>query len=272
MLQQRLLTALVLVLIVASALVWLPPMGFALFVALILLLGAWEWTGLLKYRTPQRLAYLVLCAALMTGLHNAGEVAVIPLMLASALWWLVAFNLVLRYPEGGHWWRKRPVTLLIGLIVLIPGFSALTALRLQEHHISAIVGFIVLVAAADSFAYFTGRAFGRRRLAPSVSPNKSWEGVIGGMAGCLTLALIGLWYVKGGAVEGGHWLLAAVGSLLLASFSVVGDLFESMLKRHCQVKDSGKILPGHGGVLDRLDSLTAALPVYVVLLQALGIN
>jgi phosphatidate cytidylyltransferase len=270
MLRQRLLTAFVIIVVVVSAILWLPADGFSLFIAAVILLGAWEWGGLFKLRTSQRLAYCGITAALIAALATANA-AVMPLMVISAVWWLVAFNLVLRYPSGGTWWQARPVALVIGLIVLVPGFAALRALRGQDDYVAAISLFIVLVAAADSFAYFTGRAFGKRRLAPFVSPNKSWEGVFGGMAGCMTLGLI-VWWLSGERVFSlADWLTAGVGCLLLAAFSVVGDLFESMAKRHCQVKDSGTLLPGHGGVLDRLDSLTAALPVYVLILQALRI-
>jgi len=271
MLRQRLLTAAVLVAIVAAAVLYLPPAGFALFVALIILIGAWEWSTLLKLTRPARVAYLAVMAALMAALQSTSIDLLLPLMLVSALWWLVAFSLVLRYPDGGTWWQRRAVALGIGLLVLVPGFVALNALREMERYPLVIAGFIVLVAAADSFAYFTGRAFGRRRLAPRVSPNKSWEGVYGGMAGCVALGLVVLnWLVPPGEAGLSYWPTAVVGLVLLAAFSVVGDLFESMFKRHCQVKDSGNLLPGHGGVLDRLDSLTAALPIYVLILNTLG--
>jgi phosphatidate cytidylyltransferase len=270
-LRQRLVTAFVLLVIVTSAVLFLPQSGFLLFVALVILLGAWEWSTMLKLSKTQRGAYLALCAALMSALQLGGGAVVVPLMLLSALWWIVAFTLVLRYPKAGLWWQPTPQALLVGLVVLVPGFAALSELRALEHYGRAIAGFIVLVGAADSFAYFTGRALGRHRLAPLVSPNKTWEGVMGGMVGCVALGLGGLWWLSAERdFSAGEWLVAALGFLLLATFSVVGDLFESMFKRHCQVKDSGKLLPGHGGILDRLDSLTAALPVYVLVLQALG--
>jgi phosphatidate cytidylyltransferase len=270
-LRQRLITAFVLLVVVTSAIVFLPQPGFLLFIAIVILIGAWEWGTMLKLSKTQLGAYLALCAALMSALQLGGNAVVAPLMLVSALWWVWAFTLVLRYPNAGLWWQPRPQALLVGLILLVPGFAALSELRGLENYGRAIAGFIILVAAADSFAYFTGRAFGRTRLAPLVSPNKTWEGVLGGMTGCLVLGLAGMWWLASERdFSAGDWLLAAFGTLLLAAFSVVGDLFESMLKRHCQVKDSGKLLPGHGGVLDRLDSLTAALPVYVLILQALG--
>jgi phosphatidate cytidylyltransferase len=192
-------------------------------------------------------------------------------MLVSALWWAWAFTLVLRYPAAGHWWQAPPRALIVGLIVLVPGFAALNELRALPHYGRLIAGFIALVVAADSLAYFTGRALGRHRLAPLVSPNKTWEGVLGGALGCLVLGMLLMaWQSVEHDFDPRAWLVAALGCLVLAAFSVVGDLFESMFKRHCQVKDSSKLLPGHGGALDRLDSLTAALPIYVLILRALG--
>jgi phosphatidate cytidylyltransferase len=271
MLKQRILTALVLALLIVSALLWLPPGGFLLFIAAILLIGFWEWATMLKLSPIQRALYLALSAALLALVQLGGAGLYRPILLLSVLWWLCAFTLVLRYPRAGRWWQPLPLALALGWVVLIPGFVALGELRLREHYMAAIVSCIVLVAAADSFAYFTGRALGRHRLAPNVSPGKTWEGVFGGMTGCVLLGLVGLYFFSETALGAGGWLLGALGFVLLAVFSVVGDLFESMLKRHCQVKDSGKILPGHGGVLDRLDSLSAALPLYVLLLQALDI-
>ncbi|MDR0781376.1 MAG: phosphatidate cytidylyltransferase [Pseudomonadales bacterium] len=272
MLRQRLITAAVLLVIVTSAVLWLPPRGFRWFVALVILLGAWEWGAMLKLSMTQRGAYLALCAALMSALRLGGSAVVLPLMWVSVLWWLWAFTLVLRYPRAGLWWQPVPLALLAGLIVLVPGFAALSELRTLEHYGWAIAAFITLVAAADSFAYFTGRALGRRALAPLISPNKTWEGVLGGMTGCVVLGGAGLWWLSlERALSVNACLLALLGCLTLAAFSVVGDLFESMFKRYCQVKDSGSLLPGHGGILDRLDSITAAAPLYVLVLHGLGL-
>ena len=125
---------------------------------------------------------------------------------------------------------------------------------------------------SDTCAYLAGRAWGRRKLAPSISPGKTWEGVAGGAIGCVIYAII--WAVLEPdlrvRVQGGIWLLLLAGTLLLCALGIVGDLFESALKRQAGAKDSGRLLPGHGGVLDRIDSATAALPVALLLMQAIG--
>ncbi|HWK55410.1 MAG TPA: CDP-archaeol synthase [Hyphomicrobiales bacterium] len=272
MLKQRVITALVLAVIVIGAIALLPRNGFALFVAVVIGIGAWEWSGMMRLAPWQRVAHLLLFCCLMLALLVAGTPMVLPLMLLSALWWLVAFALVLRYPASEPLWQPRAILLLLSAVVLLPGVVALDFLRVQDPHAYYILAFIVLVAAADIGAYFTGRRLGSRRLAPLVSPNKTWEGVIGGMVGTVVAGLLMLAALPGHLELGLHqWVLGVLGALLLAAFSVVGDLFESMLKRHCQVKDSSNLLPGHGGILDRLDSLTAALPVYVLTLSALGL-
>ena len=160
----------------------------------------------------------------------------------------------------------------MGLLVLLPVMSALLAIRSLPGYIYYVLVFIALVAAADIGAYFSGRAFGNFKLAPLVSPNKTWEGFVGGLICSVVVAMVAL-----GQLPRLHdiapikLLVAITGCAVLAIFSVVGDLFESMLKRHCDAKDSSRLLPGHGGVLDRLDSITAALPVYVLILYSLEV-
>ena len=160
-----------------------------------------------------------------------------------------------------------PSKVLIGLLILLPAWQGLVLLKQWPLGNYLIVAVMVLVWGADIGAYFSGRAFGKRKLAPQVSPGKSWEGVLGGLLTCLLIALaVGL---------SRHWgvvelVLALAGTLLLVMVSVVGDLTESMFKREAGIKDSSNLLPGHGGILDRIDSLTAAIPLFAVLLWAIG--
>jgi phosphatidate cytidylyltransferase len=271
MLKQRVITAIILVAVVLSAIVYFPSSWFHVFVALFIALGAMEWSVLAGLPGMiWRAGYGVACLALMFVLAHVelalGEI----LLTVSAAWWVIAFVLVCLYPKAAGLWHRSVVLLPLGLVVLMPGFIALSRLRGLEDHVFYILLLIALIAAADSGAYFAGRAFGKHKLAPRVSPNKTWEGFVGGqLAVCIVLWIALL--LRGVEVSTGQAVLITLGAIALAAASVVGDLFESMLKRQAGVKDSGALLPGHGGVLDRIDSLTAALPVYSVLLLQAGI-
>lgn len=271
MFKQRLITGLLLVALVFGAILYFPPAWFQAFIALCITLGAWEWGALAGIRgAAGRAAFAGLCLLLMFAtLHLAPDLRRL-LFYSAALWWLAAFVLVVRYPQGAAAWHRSAVLLPLGLVVLLPGWLALVALREKPDYVFYIVLLIGLIVAADSGAYFAGRAFGKRKLAVRVSPNKTWEGFAGGqVAACVVLWVTLL--ARGVELSAGQWLLATLGTILIAAASVVGDLFESMLKRQAGVKDSGAFLPGHGGALDRLDSLSAALPVYGALLTLAGI-
>lgn len=267
MLKQRVVTAIILVALVLAAILAFPPLWFRGFVAVFILLGAWEWSALAGLRSaPARTAFTLLCLVLMFAAPEDNSL----LFQLAALWWLGALVLVCLYPQGAAAWHRPLVLLPLGLVVLLPGYAALVQLRGNADHVFLILLLIALIAAADSGAYFAGRAFGKRKLALRVSPNKTWEGFLGGqLAVCAVLWATLL--VRGVELNLMQALLVTVGAVLLAAASVVGDLFESMLKRQAGVKDSGALLPGHGGVLDRIDSLTAALPVYAVLLTQAGV-
>ncbi len=271
MLKQRVITAVILVAVVLGVIVWLPAVWFEALAVLCILLGAWEWTrlaGLIRANT--RWLYVVLCSGLSGLLMGVTREWLPALLWLSALWWLVAFLLVCRYPRDAQTWHKPAVLLPLGFLVLLPGVVAVHQLGKLEQREFFILLLIALVAAADSGAYFAGRAFGKHKLSPHVSPNKTWEGFAGGqVAVCVVLWLVLL--TRGVELTLAQGLLATLGVVLLGSASVVGDLLESMLKRQAGVKDSGTLLPGHGGVLDRIDSLTAALPIYTLLLLQAGV-
>ena len=257
----RLLTAVALLAAFFAALWCLDRRGFSLVAALVVAAGGYEWAALRKYEGARAAAFGVLCALLALSLLQVP--AAIPwICAAAAAFWMLAVP----------WWLRRPAGLpeagsaLLGLIVLVP--AALAMASLSRERLLMALG---LVWIADTAAYLAGRAFGRHKLAPGISPGKTWEGVAGAVLAVAAYAIICAVFddALAARVKGAAWLpfLAAAG--LLCAVSVVGDLFESAVKRRAGVKDSGRLLPGHGGVLDRIDSATAVLPL-AYLLFALG--
>lgn len=266
MLKQRLLTAAILVPLVVWGILRLPTEYLAMVLALFILQGAWEWTAFMKMSSViKRGLYVLVVAAGLAGSwlmlrDGASNWMAIPVL--SLFWWLLAIALVLQFPNAASRWSSSVAQCVIGLIVLVPTWLAVVALHESGEQGPLLVMYLLsLIWVADSGAYFSGRAWGKRKLAPSVSPGKSWEGVGGG-------AVLSLAYAVGAAqvleLPGNQWPLFVVLSLVTVLFSVLGDLTESMFKRHAGMKDSGTLLPGHGGVLDRIDSVTAAAPVFVV--------
>ena len=263
MLKQRIITALILLPIALCGFFLLDGANFALFIGLVVTLGAWEWARLAGLMAQGlRIAYAAVVAGLLMLLHLMPDLA--PWVLgASVLWWVLATWLVLTYPGTSELWASAACRLLIGLLVLLPAWQGLVLLKHWSMGNWLILAVMVLVWGADIGAYFSGRAFGKRKLAPQVSPGKSWEGVYGGLALSLVItAIVGL--VRDWTVA--ELLKGLIGAALIVFISVVGDLTESMFKRQSGIKDSSNLLPGHGGVLDRIDSLTAAIPIFAVLL------
>ncbi len=270
MLRQRVITALILVLLTAAAIVYLPSLPFTVFISILTLLAAWEWTalaGLEKHTT--RLVSLLLAGALFMLLYPWAGIWLSWLTGLALLWWCLMLWLVCRYPRFAANWQRPLLLLPAGFCILFPLWFTILHLRDGENFIFHIFLLIGLVAAADIGAYFSGRKYGRHKLAAAVSPNKTWEGVFGGL---LAVILLGLpaWilFMPEEPQASGYLLLTGL-LVLLAACSVIGDLTESMIKRSRNVKDSGRLLPGHGGVLDRIDGLTAAAPVYLLMLQLL---
>ena len=263
MLKQRIITALILLPIALCGFFLLEGSGFALFIGLVVMLGAWEWARLAGFSDQlQRIAYAAIVALLLFLMYILPDIA--PWVLGAAvLWWATATFLVLTYPRTSGQWSSVACKLVIGLLILLPAWQGLVEIKRFPNGNELILAVMVLVWGADIGAYFSGRAFGKRKLAPAVSPGKSWEGVYGGLAFTLLIALVvGVlrdWSVK-------QIFLALLGTAVVVFISVVGDLTESMFKRQAGIKDSSNLLPGHGGVLDRIDSLTAALPIFAVLL------
>ena len=267
MLKQRVMTALVLLPVALGGFFLLDGAAFALFIAMVIGLGAWEWARLAGFAGQlQRVAYAAVVGLLLLGLYHLPRL--VPWVLALGIfWWGLATLLVLNYPASSRYWAGAPARLSIGLLILLPAWQGLVLFKQWPLANGLILAVMVLVWAADIGAYFAGKAFGKRKLAPRVSPGKSWEGLLGGLLASLLLTLlVGLYRGWGG----GALLLALVGATLVVLISVVGDLTESMFKRQSGIKDSSNLLPGHGGVLDRIDSLTAAVPVFAGLLWLAG--
>ncbi len=187
----------------------------------------------------------------------------------AGLWWCFALLWVRSFPASADLWRHPLMRLLMGALVLLPSWFAAVFLLHIEAHGAALVVMVMIVAAADIGAYFTGRAFGRHALAPSVSPAKTWEGFWGGVA-CVGMLAAIIWYLLPARLDHLSLLAALCVALATAFASVLGDLTVSMVKRVSGVKDSSSMLPGHGGLLDRLDSLCAAAPTYALGLLLVG--
>ena len=267
MLKQRIITAAILLPIALIGFFVLEGLAFALFIGAVVVLGSWEWARLAGYEAqPVGVLYATAVALLLWGLYLVPSLASW-LLSISVIWWLAATALVVTYPSSQRHWGGPAGSLLIGLLILLPAWQGLVLLKQWPQGNWLIVAVMVLVWAADIGAYAAGKAFGRRKLAPLVSPGKSWEGMIGGLFTSLLITLLVGLYQSWTTRE---LVLALLGAALVVVISVVGDLTESMFKRSSGIKDSSQLLPGHGGVMDRIDSLTAAVPVFTVLLWLAG--
>ncbi len=264
MLRQRVITALILLALFLSALFVLPAMGWVALVTIMVMQGASEWTRLAKLSSKVASGYWWLTLAMMTGLvwfdtgHTFTQHATTHLLIyaVSALLWLVVAPAWLKF----GWQVRQPLLMMLtGWALLIP--TGLAMMDLRSANPWWLLGLMGLVWVADIAAYFTGRKFGRTKLAPSISPGKTREGVIGALLGAALYVPLAIWFsgmdVATYRMLPGLTLIAWV----WVALAVLGDLFESAIKRQAGVKDSGTLLPGHGGLLDRIDALTSTLPL-----------
>ncbi len=265
-LRKRIVTAVVLAVALLAVLLWLPAWATVAVATLLVLAGAWEWSAFarLAAQPALRAAYVLLIALLLYGAFRfSASVQGRDLLLAVAvLWWLAALLWIALAPQRVTVWAAAAA----GVLSLVPSWLALVRLRLVVPHGAQWTLFLLLLIwVADIGAFFCGRRFGRLRLAPEVSPGKTWEGVLGGTAVSALVAVAGSVWFRIPLVVFLPLCLAAVG------FSIVGDLTESLLKRFAGIKDSGHVFPGHGGVMDRIDSLTGAAPVLLLGLTLMGV-
>jgi phosphatidate cytidylyltransferase len=239
-------------------------------------IGAWEWASLAGWSEPSsRVLYCLVIGAclwltytlLRLPWNAAGLFGVSALLLS---WWGLCGYWLFDYQRRGLGIpRSRPLLTMAGLLVVVPAWAAIVRLHgAIDARGYLVVLLLLLVWSADTGAFFVGRRYGRHRLADRVSPGKTWEGVIGGLLAGASVALLCSAPLALGANER---LLFVFVCLVTVLFSVLGDLFESLVKRQAGVKDSGRLLPGHGGLLDRIDSLTAAAPVFALGMVVVGV-
>jgi len=264
-LRKRIITALVLGAAFLAIVLFLPSWATVILLTVLVLAGGWEWSAFLRLPgVVSRAAYVALLAVMMPVIWHItatsqGESLV---LMGAVVWWIVALGWITFAPHSVTRWSAA----LAGLLALVPAWLALVRLRFDlPRGAEWMIFTLVLVFAADTGAYFAGHRFGRTRLAPEVSPGKTWEGVFGGAAASGLVAIVGSqWFHVA-------WQSFVPLCLAAVAFSIVGDLTESLLKRFAGVKDSGTLFPGHGGVMDRIDSVTGAAPVLLLGLTVLGV-
>lgn len=287
MLKQRIITALILAPAAIWAIFYLSLINFAAVMLVVMAIGAWEWGPLMGFANKRRrLAFVAITSILITILWHflpleqlwhapklLLEQANIVLWLAVA-WWLLSAGLTFLYPRYSAFWSShRSVRGIFGCLTLVPTWLAFMVLRSSDYQVDSYHGaqllmfLLLMVWSADVGAYFVGKSIGKRKLLPNVSPGKTLEGFLGGVIfACVMVAVAG--YIIDWSIA--QYRVVIPVTILITTISVLGDLNESMFKRQAGVKDSGTILPGHGGVLDRIDSLTATAPIYALCYVYLG--
>ncbi len=277
MLRQRVITALIMAGLFLAAILFLPLNGLAAIFGLLVLAGGWEWSRMAGWSSAlTRGLYVLVLGASMGALYwycqlgaEPAKEQVQPFLGLACLWWSFALLWVKSYPMSAVIWRTVFMRSLMGVLILAPAWLAAVFLLTFPRGGLLVVVMVIVVAAADIGAYFSGKTWGKHKLAEKVSPAKTWEGFWGGMAVCILLSLA-LWSLL--PERASHIGLASVIAVTLSTAlaSVVGDLSVSMVKRESGVKDSGTMLPGHGGMLDRLDSICGAAPVFALGLLLAG--
>lgn len=266
MLRDRILTAFAIIALLLAVLFLMPPWATVIVLSATVLVGAWEWSAFIRGADRrQRLAFVAVVALLLPLVYwtafDSRSLELV-LLLVAAAFWIIAFFWITRGPVQ----ISNAYTIVAGICSLVPLWLALAIMRFEfAAGAQWIVFTLVLVGFADTGAFFAGRRFGRLKLAPRVSPGKTWEGVIGAIVAGTVIALLGAaWF-------GIPVLPFILLCLIVIAFSVVGDLSESLFKRHAGLKDSGSLLRGHGGVLDRLDSVCAGAPLLLLGLRITGL-
>ncbi|MDG2289407.1 MAG: phosphatidate cytidylyltransferase [Woeseiaceae bacterium] len=260
MLKPRIITAIISLVILLAVLFVVPAMVAKIIISIVLLVGAWEWSGFLSFKSNNtRYGYVFVIAALMAFTVSVLDGYSSQVLQVACVWWSVAFIWTFFFPTA------IPIIFrwICGALVLVPLFVALLELYALSPQFLLLA--LIIVWAADMGAYFAGKYFGRVKLAPSISPAKTWEGVLGGLAMVVPIAFVWAHYTD-------HKILVILPfCLAIGTLSVVGDLTVSMFKRTAGLKDSGTLLPGHGGILDRVDSIAAAAPFFALGIIWLGL-
>lgn len=287
MLKQRILTALVLAPSAIVAIFHLPLPYFSLLLLAVMAIGAWEWGPLMGFENKRRrLAFVMTNVAIIAALwfyfplnslwldKNTLAQPIEYILWLAVAWWLLSAVLTFAYPRCSKFWSShRSVRGIFGWLTLVPTWLAFMVLRSNEYQVEQyhgaqlLMALFILVWSADVGAYFVGKSIGKHKLMPNVSPGKTMEGFLGGVVFAAILAAIS-GYLLGW--NGQQFATALVVTVIITTISVLGDLNESMFKRQAGVKDSGNILPGHGGILDRIDSLTATAPIFALCYASFG--
>jgi phosphatidate cytidylyltransferase len=265
MLKTRIITALALLVALFCAIFCLSFSWFFFLTTLLTLFAAWEFSSFLKLPfSGGRVLFVIIvaCAMLFVWLSAFNLVSLLIILIATFLWWCVAALLIFNYPASSKLWGSSMIAkMLMGIFILVPSWLAINLLREAVNGKLILLFVFIIVCTMDTGAFFAGRAWGRKLLSPNVSPKKTLEGLYGGI---LLTFLVTFGYSIFLQIPLEQWVAVILLSLITALFAVIGDLVESMLKRQAGVKDSGHYLPGHGGFLDRLDSLFAAAPIFLL--------
>jgi phosphatidate cytidylyltransferase len=260
MLKPRVYTALVLLPLIIASIFFLPPIFFFILATLVILGAGWEWTKLAEIsQLYKKIIYVaLLCLILMMTIF----LPIDWIVLIGILWWLTALILLLFYPKGTSWWGKSTVIRgVMGYLVL--ALCWISLIILQGYSPALLLFALALIWSVDIAAYVGGKTLGKHKLAVFISPGKTYEGFIAGLIAALLIGLIGFGLFDVPVSK--WWLFLFICLFGGGVLTVLGDLFESMLKRQSHLKDSGQLLPGHGGLLDRIDSITSALPFFTLI-------
>jgi len=259
-LKQRIITGIVLVVVVLLAVLNTPPPFFAVLSLIALVsVGGWEWAKLVGLANTQRGLFVTALIGLSLTAYFLNDLRWV-FIVAGVISWIAILILLAMYEQGSPLYKDNPLILRIfAFLVIMPAWVAL--ITLHKHSPAFVIYLIFLIAAADSGAYFSGKKFGKNKLAPELSPGKTREGMLGGFIAAIIWSVLSALYFD---LPASDWLYFILLSAVAALLSVAGDLFESLIKREAGQKDSGSILPGHGGVLDRIDGLLAALPIFTL--------
>ncbi|MFL2840877.1 MAG: phosphatidate cytidylyltransferase [Pseudohongiellaceae bacterium] len=267
MLGERIITVIAILGVLLLIVFFTNNLVFSLFLSIVTLIAAWEWTKLAGIRKQVNrclycFGFILFCGLAYTVLQNH----LLVLLSLSLTFWALSLFLICTYPRYKNHWNNPYIISFMGFLALFPCWFILLHLRDSEEFTFNFLSLIALVASADIGAYFAGKKFGKHKLAEMVSPKKTWEGVGGGIISCSFLVIVLNNSNILVQVETNNWLVLLTTPFLISFFSIVGDLFESMLKRVRGMKDSGNILPGHGGVLDRIDGVISTTPAYFLML------